>query len=334
MKVDKLFFFLLFIVSFITVLLPRYCSAQKKAAEDNGYIITYPKNLMVRLFFSQKFAPFTISSRQSQDLNYKTNSKLNLGVGATYNSFSANLSYGFKFLNKDKGQGATKGLDLQIHLYPHKWAIDLLGTFVTGYYLDPKDDNGLHLANYYQRPDVKRSIAGFSVFRVSNANKFSYKAAVIQNELQTRSAGSLLYGGEIYYGSAKGDSALVPPRVNSLFEQAGINKVSFFSVGPGIGYAYTLILYKNYFITGSLIGILDLNFSSEEKAGATQKKVSVLPGGIFKGAVGYNSGTWSISANVIGNALYAGSAVSSKEYFLPTGNMQLIFATKLKGKSH
>lgn len=321
-------------VSVITAL-TNYCAAQKvaeTAAADNGYIITYPKQLMVRVFLSQKFAPFTISSRQAQDLNYKTNSKLNVGVGATYNNFSANLSYGFKFLNKDKGQGITKGLDLQIHLYPKKWAVDLLGTFIKGYYLDPKDDNGLHLVKYYQRPDIKRSLVGFSIFRVPNANKFSYRAAVVQNEVQARSAGSLLYGGEMYYGSARGDSALVPPRVNSIFDQAGINRISFFSAGAGIGYAYTLIIAKNYFITGSLIGSVDVNFSSEEKATAKQTAVSLVPGAIFKGAAGYNSGTWSVTANITGNIVYAGSAASSKEYFVPTGTMQLIFAKKLKGK--
>ena len=101
---------------------------------------------MLRIYLSQKFAPFTISATgNDKDLNYKTNSKLSLGIGGTYQNITLNLSYGFSFLNKDKGQGKTKGLDFQFHLYPHKWAVDLLGTFRKGYYLDPKDNNGLNL---------------------------------------------------------------------------------------------------------------------------------------------------------------------------------------------
>ena len=122
---------------------------------------------------------------------------------------------GFGFLNPDKGRGKTKGLDLQLRLYPRKWAIDVLGTFIKSYYLDPEDENGLRLTNYYLRPDIKRDVIGISAFRVANADKFSYRAAITQNEWQTKSAGSLLYGGEIYYGQVKGDSAIVPNKVSN-----------------------------------------------------------------------------------------------------------------------
>lgn len=310
-------------------LIPNESIAQKDTSVNNGYYITYPEKLLVRLFLTQKFAPFTISSQSDKELNYKTNSKLNLGIGATYRSFTLNLGYGFGFLNKDKGQGKTKGLGLQLHVFPHKWAVDILGTFIKGYYLDPTDNNGLNLTNYYQRPDLHRDVLGISVFRVPNADKFSYKAAVVQNEWQTKSAGSLLYGGEVYYGKVSGDSVLVPNKVSSSFEQAGINKINFLSLGPGIGYAYTLVISENFFVTGSAIAILDVNFSSETKAGNKQTKTSLIPGAVYKGAVGYNSSEWSISANIIGNALYSGSASSSKEYFLPTGNIRFTVAKKI-----
>ncbi len=326
---------LFFLLSLLLSIIPDYGIAQKKTSVDNGYYITYPDKLTLRVYLSQKFIPFTISSsKNNEDLNYKSNSKLNLGIGATYQSVTLNLSYGFNFLNKDNGKGKTKGLDFQFHLYPHKWAIDLLGTFPKGYYLDPKDKNGLNLVNYYQRPDIKRDVIGLSVFRVPNANKFSYRAALTQNDWQTKSAGSLLYGGEAYYGIIKGDSALVPVNVSTNFDQAGIDKINFFSIGPGIGYAYTLVIDNNFFITGSAIGNLDINFSSEEKTGDKHKKVSVIPGGVYKGAIGYNSDTWSVSANIIGNALYTGSEASSKEYFLPTGNVRFIVAKKIGTKKH
>ncbi|MBA2250704.1 MAG: DUF4421 family protein [Chitinophagaceae bacterium] len=305
-------------------------NAQKKMSVDNGYYITYPDKLAVRLFLSQKFAPFTLSSSiNKEELNYKTNSKLILGIGATYKSVTLNLGYGFSFLNKDKG-GKTKGLDLQLHIYPDKWGIDLLGSFRKGYYLDPKDVNGgLNLATYYQRPDLKRDIVGLSVFRVPNSNKFSYRAAITQNDWQTKSAGSLLYGGEAYYGLVEGDSALVPAKVSSNFGQAGVNKINFFSIGPGIGYAYTLVIKRFFFITGSAVATLDFNYSSEDGTNGKHSKISVLPGSIYKAAIGYNSSKYSVSANVLGNAIYAGVPSSSKKYFLPTGNIRLTLTKKI-----
>ena len=295
----------------------------------NGYYITYPNRLMLRVYLSQKFAPFTISSENEPELNYQTNKKLNLGVGFTYNSLTANLAYGFKFLNKEKGKGTTKGLDLQIHIYPRKWAVDILASSTKGFYLDPKDNNGLALAKFYLRPDIKRNVYGASIFKLGNPNKFSFKAAAIQSELQLRSAGTLLYGGEAYFGTIKGDSALVPSKGNNIYKQAGLLQTNFFSIGPGIGYAYSLVIQKHLFLTGAVIGTADVNFATEEKAGYKKSKVSVCPGAIFKGAVGYNSGTWSISGNVLGNLIYSSSIASSKEYFLPTGNMQFILAKKL-----
>lgn len=318
---------------FIALLHPYKSHAQKKESVDNGYYITYPDRLMLNLYLSQKFAPFSIYTKNGQELNYRTNSKLNLGAGFAINGLGLNLSYGFKFLNKEKGKGKTKGLDFQFHLYPHKWAIDLLGSFRKGYYLKPVSDNGLNLTDYYLRPDFKRNIVGFSVFRVPNSHKFSYRAALTQNDWQTKSAGSVLYGGEVYYGSVKGDSALVPTKVSSNYDQAGIDKITFFSIGPGLGYAYTLVIEKNFFITASAIGSLDLNFSAEETSGNKKNKTSIIPGGVYKGAIGYNSNTWSISANIIGNALYIGSESSSKEYFLPTGNIRFIVAKKLAPRS-
>jgi hypothetical protein len=332
MKKYQGYFSIMFIVGFTLILKPYNINAQQKESVDNGYYITYPDKLMLRIFTSQKFAPFTISSKAEQELNYKTNSKLNLGLGATYKSYTLNLSYGFKFLNKEKGRGTTKGLDLQFHIFPKKWAIDFLGTFRKGYYLDPKNNNGLNLSKYYLRPDFKRNIIGLSVFRVPNSGKFSYRAAITQNDWQTKSAGSLLYGAEIYYGNIKGDSALVPTAGNSLYLQAGINNINFISVGPGIGYAYTLVIDKNFFLTGSLIGNIDANFSTEETSVNKNHKVSVLPSGIYKGAIGYNSAKWSLTANITGNALYSGSAFTSKNYFLPTGNFRFILATKVQLK--
>ena len=323
---------LFFTLIFIALLFPDKGHAQKKESIDNGYYITYPDRLMLNLYLSQKFAPFTISSKDEQELNYRTNSKLNLGAGFAYNGLGLNVSYGFNFLNKEKGKGKTKGLDFQFHLYPHKWAIDLLGSFRKGYYLKPTGNNGLNLTDYYLRPDFKRSVIGFSVFRVPNSNKFSYRAAITQNDWQTKSAGSVLFGGEVYYGAVKGDSALVPAKVTALFEQAGIEKINFFSIGPGVGYAYTLVVSKNFFISASAIGSLDLNISSEERSGDKKNKTSIIPGGVYKGAIGYNSSTWSVSANITGNALYVGSESSSKEYFLPTGNLRFIVAKKLAPK--
>jgi|GEM_PF-335848 len=297
-------------------------------AINNGYYTTYPDEFILRIYLKNKFGPFTISSSNKEDLNYKSNSKLGAGAGFTYKALTLNLAYGFNFLNPEDGKGKTKGLDLQIHLYPKKWAIDLIGAFLKGYYLDPKDYNGLHLNNYYLRPDLSRNIVGLAIYRVANGNKFSYRAAFNQKDWQTRSAGSLLFGGETYYGVVKSDSSLVPLNAGPDYLQAGINNINSFSIGPGIGYAYTLVLGNHFFITGSAIASINLNISQEENGTSINSVTKILPGADYKAAIGYNSNTWSFTAAFLGDALYAGSAISKKEYFLPTGNVNFVIAKK------
>jgi len=314
---------------------PGVSKAQTTDSINNGYYISYPEQLMLRLYLSQKYAPFTISSDNDiNELNYKTNSKLYLGVGATYRSLTLNLSFAPKSFNKEKGKGETKGLDFQFHLYPHKWAIDLLGSFRKGYYLDPRNKLGVSFPNYYLRPDINRDVVGFSAYRVPNSGRFSYRAALVQNDRQLKSSGSVLFGAEAYYGALKGDSALVPNKASNIYSQAGIDKVYFISIGPGIGYAYTLVIAKYFFITGSAAGHLDANFSTEKTGGNKKTESTIVPDFVYKGALGYNSDTWSISANIMGNALYAASKPSSKEYFLPTGNLRFIVAKKIGLKKH
>jgi hypothetical protein len=299
---------------------------------NNGYYIVYPKEVIVRIYLTNKFAPFTISSNNKEDLNYKTNLKLGLGAGFTYKALTLNLAYGFNFLNPDKGKGKTKGLDLQLHLYPNKWAIDFTGAFLNGYYLDPKDYNGLNLTDYYKRPDLHRNILALSVYRIANQGKFSYKASFNQKDWQIRSAGSFLYGGETHYGIVKGDSALVPAASGTNYVQAGIDQIRFFGIGPGIGYAYTLVMGRHFFITASAIVSLNIEVSDEERGLNKNEVTKILPGGNYKAAIGYNSSTWSLTAGLLGNAVYAASAASKKEYFLPTGNVNLVLARKFGTK--
>ena len=308
--------------------------AQKKIIpHDPAYYATYPDAITARVYLSKKYAPFTLPGfGTAKDLIYKPNTKLNLGIGATYKNSTLNLAYGFGFLNKNyTDKVTTKGLDLHFHLFPTKLTVDLLGVFHKGYYLTPQGYAAATPNTYYSRPDIKLTLLSLAAYRVPNGEKFSYRAAFVQNEWQIKSAGSLLYGGEASYVSFDGDSAVVPKQIQGGYTQAGIKKINVISLGPGVGYVYTLVIEKHFFITASLIGNLDINFATEEGI-AKNKKLSVEPGAIYKGAFGYNSDTWSLAASLTGNALLAKGATSNKKYFLPVGNYRLTLSKKITRK--
>lgn len=335
MKKNKLFAGLQKYLCFLIFFTPLAINAQK-VLNDTNYYETYPDKITARIYLSQKYLHLNFPSNSSslEDLEYKANPKLNLGAGITIHNFSINLFYGFAFLNKkDESKGVTKGLNLQLHLYPHKWAIDLYGEFPKGFHLEPKGFAASSPGSYYYRPDIKQRLLGISAYKVPNKEKFSYRAAIVQTDWQKKSAGSLLYGGDIYYGSLQGDSSLIPVKVQNGYPQAGINKINFFSVGPGFGYAYTIVIEKHFFIMGSMVGNLNLNFSKEE-SGISENKFSLNPASVFKAAVGYNSSCFNISANWTGNGIWFKGASSSKNYFWPSGNYRLVIAKKFEPKKH
>lgn len=322
----------IFAALILLVFVPINANAQKHFKHDSTYYSTYHQSFIPRLYVSKKNTSFTLPALASSttDLKYKANNRTKGGVGLIYKFFSLDLGYDFDFLNPTDNdeKGETKGLNMQFHIYPRKWVIDAVGLFQKGFYLSTNDYFPGKPGSYTYRKDVKQDFVNIAAYRVRNADKFSYRAAMVQNEWQKKSAGSLLYGGQAYYGSLRGDSALVPKALENKFAQAGIKKVSFFSAGAGVGYAHTLVIDQHFFIMASLVGNLNLNFSTEEGS-KKDNKTSVGPAAIYKASIGYNSDGWSISGNYAGNAYFTKGASSDDYYYMPSDNFRLVLEKKL-----
>ncbi len=304
------------------------CNAQLNRGNDTAYYIFFPESITARFYFSQKYTSLYIKSKNATDLHYMPNTTLNMGVGATYHNFSLNLAYGFNFLNKDDDKGDTKYLDLQGHFYKPKWVTDFYGQFYKGYHLTPEGFAAPAGKNYYYRPDAKITLIGLSQYRIFNPTRFSYRAALIQNEWQKKSAGTLLAGAEVYYATVKADSSLVPKSIGSNYSQNGINKINYLSIGPGIGYAYTLVALHHLFVTGSLTGNLNFSYVNQYVSDEKNNKFSINPVPRFRVAAGYNGRSWNVSANWIADdLLFKGSATEDK-YEFHTGNYRFIIAKR------
>jgi len=328
------------IASLLMTFAPFICSlslnAQKNFQQDTTYYETFPNKTTVRLYLSKKYVHLNFPSGGSaDDLEYKANPKLNLGAGITIKNISVNLFNGFSFLNKNTDEkGKTKGFNFQVHLYPHKWAIDLLYVAPKGYHLEPKGMAGAPADKYYYREDVKTTFFGISAYQVPNKKRFSYRAALLQSEWQKKSAGSIIYGGEIHHGTIQGDSALVPALLSSTYPQRGINKINVFSFGPGAGYAYTLVIAKHFFLTGSMVINLDANFVREEDEARKEKNFSLNPSEVFKLATGYNGKKWNISANWTGSASSVQGSLTPENYVFPSGNVRVVVARRFERHKH
>lgn len=308
--------------------------AQKKLLDaqpetDTNYIKSYNREITGRVYLSQKYTSIVVPGTSSApSFRYRPNTTLNFGVGATYQSFSLNLAYGFPGLNGDGSQrGKTKYLDMQAHLYGRKVVTDLFGQFYKGYYVSP---SGFvpGVSGFYIRPDLKVRMVGGSAYYVFNNRKFSYRAGLIQNEWQTRSAGTFLLGGDVYYGVINSDSTLIPQEIAENYPQGTVKRLRFFNIGPGGGYAYTYVYKQNWFATGSLTVNIPLDIVKENTATEHRNKVTVSPNFIYRLALGYNSRRWIYTASLVNGIVTAKGSFNDGSYRINTGNYRLTVARR------
>ena len=300
------------------------------ADHDTSYYRSFSGTIIARMYLSKSYLQFKMQPPAGiTPMSYPVNKPLSLGVGLTYKSFSFSFSKGLNFLQSNKEKGATKSTDLQMHLYKRKWTIDLVASFYRGYYLNPRGLGVEDNHDYYVRPDVKIKMIGSSVYRVLNSRKFCYGAGLSQNAWQQRSAGSFLLGGKAFYITISGDSSFVPYSVDSAYYKSNIHKLHVFEIGPGIGYAYTLVLQKHYFLLGSLEENFNLRWSHETGNGIGADKVGFSANYMLRLAAGYNTNTWGLTLSW----LTTGTKLQGKEfdykYTITAGNYRLVYARRL-----
>src|SRR5450432_623715 len=304
---------------------------QYRDDHDTSYYKTYRSMLTARGYLSRKYNVLSFNPPDpATPFQYRATTSLNIGIGATYHAFTLNIGVGVSKFNPNKEKGDTRYLDLQGHFYARKWNIDLLGEFYKGYYLTPQGLAAPPGNAYYIRPDVGLSLIGFVFYRALNDKKFSYQAGLLQNEWQKKSAGSILLGGEIYYGSIFGDSSLMPVIIDPKANALAINKYHFFSFGPGVGYGYTFVYKEHFFLLGSATINLAFRYSTEISStlDTKSKLFGFRPNYILHLGGGYNGNKWSLSVLWIDTELFMLGESSDYHYTVDVGNYRLIYSRR------
>ncbi len=239
-----------------------------KVEYDTSYISTYTTDYTCRLFGSVKYGQTSYNDNlNGKSLYYKPNSKFLPGIGINHGFLGLNIAINLPFLNQDDDKyGETKYYDLTARVFSPRFNSTLYLQYYRGFYLSNTRDMvpGWEYGDpYYTRGDIRSVTAGLDLIYIFNSRKFSYRAAVIQNEWQKKSSGSFLGGGSIIYNATFGDSSLVPSHLyyQSFYDGLKIDRSNNFSLGPAFGYAYTVVIKKHYFIMGSLNGSGTIGFT-------------------------------------------------------------------------
>ncbi len=225
---------------------------------DTSYIQSFYNDLIVRVYSSNQNNFIQLNDlEQDVRLRYQPNDYFNLGVGFNYKWFGINVGTKIPYFSDDDNRfGKSTSLGIQSYLYARKFTVDILALKTKGYYLSLADNHDLAEKGteiYYQRRDLKTINLGLNMNYVLNHERFSYKAAFKQNELQKKSAGSLIFGGGIYMLNVEADSAFVPREIDDIYfsEWRNLDDFKSITLNANIGYAYSYVPQPNWIITGS-----------------------------------------------------------------------------------
>ncbi len=330
-------------VLFVTALWGNTAHAQKakwlQCICDTGYIADRSNDLTLRVFGLRKHISYTLNDRElKQKLEYDPNKNYNLGVGFNYRSLGINAAFNFPIVNNDNDKyGRTKSLDLQQHIYLKKLVVDVYAQWYNGFYMvnssvlqDGSQDK------IYLRPDLRTRNFGINAQYVFNGRRFSLRSPFVQNEIQKKSAGSILAGVDIHTITVRADSSIVPLNMKrpEFFDSSHFNRSNTYSLSVNGGYGYTYIFKKKYFVTAGFNVGVGINYMVTEDAGAAirERGAGLVYNTTMRLAAGYNSEQYFVGFYYIGQQTYNTTPIANTQQDVGAGIIRIVFAKRLKLK--
>lgn len=282
-----------------------------------------------RVYVSQKLtSPTIINEDGSHKVKYRSNANTNLGIGSTYKWLTLNIGLNFKFINDDDDtRGRTRALDLHAAAFGRSYVFDFFGQFYKGVYLLPETGQVLAGDPYPQRGDIFTQQIGGTFYYYPNWRKFSASAAAIQREWQKKSAGSFMYGAEVFSGKIKGDSSLVPKERAGNFDNYLVDKMQFYEIAAGGGYAYTLVIKQHWFVSASAIASLSAGYMRQFTGKNVTGTGYIRPNFLVRPSFGYNSKKWNGSVMLFASRVNAGNNLG--HYQIETYNLRFTLAYRM-----
>lgn len=305
--------------------------------QEVDYVKSYSDLLVLRIHAVNKFNKFELKDDISKNkIKYSPNGNYNLGFGFNYKWLGLNVAFDLPFLNDDDDiYGTTERFDLVTNIYGRKFVLDAsLSTYKGFYNENPEDlykDWDKEKKIFPQRSDIKTSTIGGSFYYILNNKRFSYRASFVQNEVQLKSAGSLILGSSLFNRNIEGDSCIVPDALRDSFgDKNHIVKIGSTDMGFSVGYIYTLVIRKRFFATLSFVpGLLIQSVDAETTESEDNFSSSSFS---FKNntraAIGYTNGRFFSSLTFI-NDNFKLATPNNAHFNYELGQLRLAVGTRL-----
>ena len=306
-------------------------SKKDSTTKENIYYTDLTDRLLVKFTNSFKYTKLDITNTNTnKKLELSPAGSLDLGLAFNYKWFGLGVSIGLPSgAQSDSIKGKSKRFDVQLSMYSKRVVVDALYQKYKGFHVKNPGDftNWDSTAILPQLPDMENYSLGASAYYILNYKKFSYRAAYVRNEIQNKSAGSLLIGPFFNMDAAYTDNQFIPKVLPlEVQDTFAIDFFSSTSYGLAIGYTYSLVVKKKIFMNFSfvpVIGVKDLKTSLNGVAKATKSGIAARV--TYRFAMGYEHRWFLLGLTVYGTQ---GTIVIDNFEFSPGAGMLKLFVAK------
>ncbi|MCK9218655.1 MAG: DUF4421 family protein [Bacteroidales bacterium] len=266
---------------------------------DSNWVGDYTNKLTARFFLLFQNASLIINAENIGTIIYRPNVNVRVGIAGFWKWFGLGLSIDNPFYKMDKDKyGKTSVIDLRVNAFGRKTAAELFLQSYKGFYISStKNSNN----EFYTIPDMVTFSMGAAGYWIYNSNRFSIRAAFIQNERQKKSAGSFVIRPSFTYYNISSDAGIIPDEIINEYNIPSanhINRGDFYSIGLSPGYAYTFVFLKNLYITAAIfpgVAVQFFSYTTEQNRYSNYEFSFQLDG---RFALGYNSDKWFLGGSV------------------------------------
>ena len=271
---------------------------------DTTYISNYGNEVAVKLLAKNKINYFTIRDQNNNSkIKYRPARDLNLGVGVAYKYFALDLTFSLG-LNKNSEFEDPVAFDFQGRLFSSKQFISATLQYYVGYELSNFNglNNEINKASTI-REDIRTINFGLQYLHAFNYTRFSLKAPFVFNEVQKKSAGSIIGGVSFSIFIMDADSSIVPDEIKSDFDpDLYLIDMNVLNAAVSVGYMYSFIFKDHFFITLSLIPGINFNggdYLAESKT-RNYNSINIRFKFFTMNAIGYNGRKFFAGAQLLG----------------------------------
>lgn len=319
-----------FIIFCISILFSSFIFAQKEEIVElsNDSVLEYYTDLSdllaLRLYLLLKFSTIEISNN-NQKLVLTPNSPLAIGAGFNFKGIGLALGIGLPQSSKNLHKyGGTSRFDVQMSIYSRLIGGDAYLQLYKGYFNANPEDFMQWDEDYFPKiPDMSSISFGANIYYVLNHKKFSNKAAYSRTQIQHKSAGSVALGYFINYDEVDSPNGFIPTEYpDTIGNDFDIKSFRYFATGFSVGYMYTWVISKSFFLNASLIpgfGYKDIRLTDDEGDSGIERHPHVQL--LMRGAFGYENKHF--YAGLAGMALIRN--IQYKEYEINLATEQVRF---------